>query len=290
MSYLFAIYRNLKILVFSDVEYLMKEMIDIHSHLIPEFDDGPKNFTESLEMLKQAADQGINHVFATSHFNEWIPTDLETEYFNKLSELRDKAESRNIAVTIHSGAEIFYHQYVEKTIKTSRVTTLGNWGQYVLIEFPMFQMPEGGEEVLFRLTAEKYIPIIAHPERYAIILDRPRRLENFIKFGGLLQVNGGSILGHFGKEIQKVAYYILKNQWGHFIASDAHAPNGRNFVLKKVYEKLKDELPTEYLENILFHHQKKIIDRLVLEPIIIPEPKEKSGFFQQIKRRFKTDN
>jgi protein-tyrosine phosphatase len=265
----------------------MKEMIDIHSHLIPEFDDGPKSFDESLEMLKQAADQGIQQVFATSHFNEWIPSQIETEYFNKLTELREKSAARNIKVTIHSGAEIFYHQYVENTVKKSKVTTLGNWGQYVLIEFPMFQMPEGAEDVLFRLTAEKYIPVIAHPERYVAIIDRPRRIENFIKFGGILQLNGGSVLGHFGKEIQKIAFYLLDNQWIHFIASDAHAPKSRTFILRKVFEHLKERLPEDYLQNILFNHQKKIIDRLLLEPVKLPEEDEKSGLFQQIKRRFK---
>jgi protein-tyrosine phosphatase len=265
----------------------MQEMIDIHCHLIPEFDDGPKSYDESLDMLRQAADQGIRQVFATSHFNEWIPIQIETEYFNKLTELREKVTAKNIRVTIHSGAEIFYHHYVENTVKASKVTTLGNWGQYVLIEFPMFQMPEGAEDVLFRLTAEKYIPVIAHPERYAVIIDRPRRIENFIKFGGILQLNGGSVLGHFGKEIQKLALLLLENQWIHFIASDAHAPNGRTFILRKVYEHLKDKLPEDYLQNVLYNYQKKIVDQLILEPVKLPEEQEKSGLFQQIKRHFK---
>ena len=135
----------------------MNKYIDIHSHLIPQFDDGPKDYRESLEMLQQAADQGITDVFATSHFNEWIPETAETEYFEKLSQLKDKATEKKIPINIHSGAEIFYHQYVENTVKKSKVTTLGNWGQYVLLEFPMFQMPDGAEEVLFRLAAEKFI-------------------------------------------------------------------------------------------------------------------------------------
>jgi protein-tyrosine phosphatase len=268
----------------------MQEMIDIHCHLIPEFDDGPKSYEESLDMLRQAEDQGIRQVFATSHFNEWIPTQIETEYFNKLTELRERVAAKDIRVNIHSGSEIFYHNYVENTVKSGKVTTLGNWGQYVLIEFPMFQMPEGAEDVLFRLTAEKYIPVIAHPERYAVIIDRPRRIENFIKFGGILQLNGGSVLGHFGKEIQKLAMQLLENQWIHFIASDAHAPTGRTFILRKVYEHLKDKLPEDYLQNILYSHQKQIIDRLILEPVKIPEQEEKSGLLQQIKRRFKSSN
>ena len=265
----------------------MNQFIDIHSHLIPQFDDGPKNFQESLDMLRQAADQGIVAVFATSHFNEWIPREVEKEYFDKLAQLREKAESQNISITVHSGSEIFYHQYVEKTVKKSKVTTLGNWGQYILLEFPMFQMPDGAEEVLFKLVADKYIPIVAHPERYVKILERPRRILNFIRFGGLLQVNGGSILGHFGKDIQKLALQLLEQELVHFIASDAHSPKSRQFVLKAIAEFLQDKVPQDYLNRLLFENQKMILEKQVIEPIQLPE-EQKLGLFETIRRRLKT--
>jgi protein-tyrosine phosphatase len=265
---------------------LMDQFIDIHAHLIPQFDDGPKSFSESMEMIKIAADQGITAVFATSHFNEYIPPQLEKEYFEKLEQLLEKTESENIPVSIYSGSEIFYHQYVPDTVKSAKVTTLGNWNQYVLLEFPMFQMPDGAEDILFKLTAEKYIPIVAHPERYVKILEKPRRLHNFIRFGGLLQVNGGSILGHFGKDVQKLALQMLEQQMVHFIASDAHSPKGRSFVLKQVHNLLRDQLPEEYLQQLLFENQQQIILKKAIRPVDLPEP-ENSGFFDSIRKKLK---
>ena len=265
----------------------MNKFIDIHSHLIPQFDDGPKGYQESLDMLKQAVDQGITDVFATSHFNEWIPETAEAEYFEKLSVLREKTAEEKLPITIHSGAEIFYHQYVENTVKNSRVTTLGNWGQYVLLEFPMFQMPDGAEEVLFRLVAEKYIPIVAHPERYVKIIEQPRRILNFIRYGGLLQVNGGSIIGIFGKEIQKLTMQLLEQELVHFIASDSHSPKSRQFILKPVYEFLQDKISGDYLEKLLYVHPQMIINKAQIKPIQLPE-EEKQGFFGAIRRRFKS--
>jgi protein-tyrosine phosphatase len=266
----------------------MEKMIDIHSHLIPKFDDGPGSFDESLEMLQQAEDQGITDVFATSHFNEWIPKAMEEEYFSKLEELRKKAQSKKIGVNIHSGAEIFYHHWVETTVKSSKVTTLGNWGQYVLIEFPMFQMPDGAEEVLFRLTAENYIPIVSHAERYVLIIEKPRKIMNFIKYGGLIQLNGGSLLGHFGKDIQKTALQLLEWQLAQFIASDAHSPRARTFVLAEVYKFLENRIEKRYLEELLFTNPNKIIEKKLIVKAQIPEELEKKGFFAQIKRRLKT--
>ena len=265
----------------------MDQFIDIHAHLIPQFDDGPKSLAESMEMIKLAVDQGISAVFATSHFNEYIPSVLEKEYFEKLNELVEAVKSQNLPISIYSGAEIFYHQYVPDTIKSSKVTTLGNWNQYVLLEFPMFQMPDGAEEILFKLTTEDYIPIVAHPERYIKILEKPRRLNNFIRFGGLLQVNGGSVLGHFGKDVQKFAMQILEQQLVHFIASDAHTPKGRSFVLKQVYKLLQGQIPEDYLKKLLLENQQQIILKNPLKPVEIPEPAD-SGFFNMIRKKLKT--
>ncbi len=265
----------------------MQKMIDIHAHLIPQFDDGPQNFDESIDMLQQAADQGITDVFATSHFNESISPEIEKDYFTKLKKLIDKTAQKNIPVNIYSGAEIFYHRYVENTVKANRVTTLGNWKQYVLIEFPMFQMPDGAEEVLFRLTAENFIPVIAHPERYVMVIGRPGKVQNFLRFGGLLQLNGGSILGHFGKDIQKTAMQLLEKQFVHFIASDAHSSGERRFVLREVYTFLQNKIHPEYLNEILYQNQQKIIEKTRLERIKLPELPDKGGIFHNIRKRLK---
>jgi len=265
----------------------MNSMIDIHSHLIPDFDDGPKSFEESLEMLADARQQGITDVFATSHFNEVIPVQAEKEYFDKFHELKQLSQKRNIQINIHSGSEIFYHYWVDTAIKSSQVTTLGNWGQYILIEFPMYHRPEGADEVLFRLSAEKFIPIVAHVERYMDILKRPQQVLKFIKYGGLLQVNGGSILGHFGKEIQKTALLLIENKLIHFIASDAHSLKSRPFIMETTREYLKSKISEEYLNQLVYENPRKIIDQIPLTTVEIPAEFEKRGFLSKFKNHLK---
>ena len=265
-------------------------MIDIHSHLIPEFDDGPKSFDESLKMLQIAEEQGITDVFATSHFQEIIPPQMEEDYLVKLEELQNRAAAMDLTVNIHSGGELFYHEQLEETIKQHKVTTLGNWGQYVLFEFPMYLMPDGGENILFRLSAANYIPVVAHPERYSMVIRKPKKVVELLKFGGLIQMNGGSILGHFGKDIQKVSLYLLKNKLVQFIASDAHTVKGRTFVLKNVYDFLEDEISEEYLEELLILNPRKIINREVVEKPELPESEPESGFLSRLRNRFKVSD
>ena len=265
-------------------------MIDIHSHLIPEFDDGPKTFEESLQMLQIAEAQGITDVFATSHFQEIIPYQMEEDYLVKLEELQNRAVAMNLNVNIHSGGELFYHEQLDETIKHHKVTTLGNWGQYVLFEFPMYLMPDGAENILFKLSAANYIPVVAHPERYSIVIRKPRRVLEFLKFGGLIQMNGGSILGHFGKEIQKVSLHLLKNNLVQFIASDAHTVKGRTFVLKNVYDFLEDEIPEDYLEELLDLNPRKIINREMVEKPDLQKSEPDGGILSRLRNRFKVSD
>ncbi len=266
----------------------MLQMIDIHNHLIPEFDDGPHSFDESLEMLRQAQEQGITDVFATSHFNEYIPREMEEDYFNKLTTLREEALAQGIRVNIYSGSEIFYHHYLDETVRNHRVSTLGGWGQYVLLEFPMFQITEGVEDVLFRLSVDGYIPIVAHPERYNSVLTEPEKALDFIRFGGLLQINAGSVLGHFGKNVQRIAMELLEQQVVHFIASDAHAPEGRTFILRECWEALKDHLPESYLKKLFYENPRNIIDEVTIDTVKLPANNyKKSGLLNKIKQRFK---
>ena len=42
-------------------------MIDLHSHILPELDDGAQSLWESLEMARMAVDSGITVMAATPH-------------------------------------------------------------------------------------------------------------------------------------------------------------------------------------------------------------------------------
>ncbi len=265
----------------------MNGMIDIHNHVVFKFDDGPRTLDEALDMLRVAHGQGISAVFATSHFAENISEDVENEYFNKLEQLRQAAAQKDIPVALYSGAELFFHHYLEQTIKTHRVCTLAGLQQYALIEFPLFLMPSGVEEVLFNLSLSNIIPIIAHPERYSAVQEKPEKAIGFLRHGGLLQVNAGSILGDFGKQVQKLAMWMLENRMVHFIGSDAHAPEGRAFKLQQAVDYLRNHLDEEYIRQLVQENPLKIVNEVPIREVHIPEEEERPSFFQRLKRRLR---
>jgi protein-tyrosine phosphatase len=247
------------------------EMIDIHNHVIYEFDDGPRSLDESLELLKAAADQGITDVFATSHFNEIVNNTLEDDYFAKLD----------------TGSEMFFHHYIHQTLRKIRVGTLADSNRYVLMEFPLYLMPAGVEEALFNLRLHGFIPIIAHPERYSPLYSKPEKILNFIRHGGLLQVNVGSALGSFGRPCQRISMWLLENRYVHFLASDAHSPKGRGFRLAQAVEELEKHLDKSYIEQIVKENPQKIIDNQTMEALTLPEEVPQMSLFERMWKRFK---
>lgn len=261
-------------------------MIDIHNHMIYKFDDGPKVIAESLDMLHMAADQGITDVFATSHFSEIIPPEVEADYFDKLKTLREEAAANNILVDIHSGSELFYHLFMDQTIKEKKVATLAGKGLYVLMEFSLFIMPTGVEEVLFNLSMNGIIPIIAHPERYPAVRQNPQRSLDYLKYGAILQVNAGSILGSFGKEVQRLSMWMLENKLVHFISSDAHNTRTRTFRMKDVADALKEHLDDDYISDLVERNARKILNSEKMDKVKIPDLQPREGFLGRLKRKF----
>lgn len=260
-------------------------MIDIHNHIIYSFDDGPATKKDALEMIRIASDQGITAIFATSHFTEVIQPEVEVDYFAKLKILRNEVKKQGISVDLYSGSEMFYHHFLERTIKKSKVGTLCGLGLYVLMEFPLYLMPSGVEETLFKLNLDEVIPIIAHPERYSAIIEEPEKVMNLLKHGGLLQVNVGSVLGKFGRKVQKVAMWLLENRMAHFLGSDAHSPKGRSFELAKAAQYLEAHLEKNYIRELVEFNPRKIIDNEKLEKPSITLQEEESGLLQRMKRK-----
>ncbi len=260
-------------------------MFDIHNHLIYEFDDGPKSLQEAVDMLKEAEAQGITHAFATSHFQEIIPITMEDDYFRKLEELRNRLEAENVQVQIHAGSELFYHHFMNETVKQHRVCRLNGTSKYVLFEFPLYLKPTGYEEAIFQLKMDGYFPILAHPERYTFIQQDPEKIVDILKLGALLQVNTGSILGNFGRTAQRLARQFLELRLVSFLGSDAHRKEGRSFSLKPAIDEIRHIVDNGYIEELTHLNPAKILTNTEVESPPIPEFKN-GGLFSRLRKIF----
>lgn len=224
-------------------------MIDIHSHIINEIDDGSKSIEMTINMLKKAEQSGTTAIIATPHF---MRGRFEVEYnevLKKVEDLREIAKENNIDINIYAGQEVYYSKNILDYYNDKMIGTINNT-KYMLIEFPMLDF--NIDEVIntiYELQIRGITPIIAHPERYKAFIKKPSMINSLIKEGMLFQLNAGSLTGAFGKDVKKTATKYLENNIYSFIGSDAHRDKGRDTDMKEALGILERNQRRSFINN-----------------------------------------
>ena len=234
-------------------------MKDLHSHIIFGIDDGSKSIEESIQLLKCASDQGITDLMCTPHYMD------ETEYvcnnkekLNRLKQLKDKIRDENININLYLGNEVFYTNKFLDLLNNDEIYTLNN-SKYILFEFPLNNQVHHTREVLFELINKGYIPILAHPERYAFLKKHPEEVLKYLEIGVLLQGNYKSFYGGYGRAAKKVFRKYLKNGWYTFLGSDMH--HGKDFKIKNLEKDLiKYTKNVNYVKDLMYNNFDKVIN------------------------------
>lgn len=244
-------------------------MIDIHSHLVYGVDDGSKAIEDTIYMLKEAKKVGFTDVICTPHYMEDYYEVPCNEISDRISNMQDLAEK--IKIRIYQGNEIYSTENIIEYINDKKAMSLNN-SRYVLFEFPMQNKPINMDQVIYLLLQAGKVPIVAHPERYSYVREKPNMLIEYIEQGVLFQANYGSIIGMYGKEIKETAKKLLTHNMIHFLGSDnhrvntvyKHIPEAIKTLKKWVGEEMVQELTTDNSGCILNNEE---LD--VYEPIEI---------------------
>ena len=208
---------------------LFKGLVDFHNHLLPGIDDGSKSIEQSLEMLRIYNELEMEKVIASPHvFKDLYPNTLKTikkSYDSLTPSLTDKG-----ATVLGYGAEYMVDEFFLKELdkKNELLTCFKN---HVLIEIPFFGQLNLLEEALFKLQNMGYVPILAHPERYAAI-ESSKKIKELKSRGAKMQLNALSLIGFYGKEVKEKSNNFFRSQLYDFICTDAH----NSYQLKKLKE------------------------------------------------------
>lgn len=262
-------------------------MIDIHSHILYDIpgDDGARDRSMSLDMLRQAAEAGTRELFATPHFHRrgicpsW---DVITE---RLAQLQQAADDTGIPIRLHSGAEVSLDADTLNYLPgpgESRAYCLAGTA-YLLVELLPTAAPLETWNLLYQLQLRGYLPILAHPERYRHIMSHPDAVLQWVEKGILLQSNKGSFLGDFGETAQRSARWLYERGAVHFLGSDAHRTNWRSPDTRKADAAIA-ALPggEKFLGDCDAHGSLLLQGRVFYPDPPHEPPKKKRGFWSRI--------
>lgn len=197
--------------------------VDIHSHLIPGVDDGVSTWEDSLACLQQYVEWGIEKVVTTPHVSrDYFPNKPE-QLLQAKEQLQALVKEHNLPLTVEVAAEYLLDDFFLDLLNKKEVLSFGA-EKYLLVETAWSSAPLHLTDLIFRIQAAGYTPILAHPERYKYYHNFEAELERHRQAGCLLQLNAMSLTGKYGDQARKQGKILLQNGWVDFIGSDLHRP------------------------------------------------------------------
>ena len=194
---------------------------DMHSHLIPGIDDGSPDMETSLALIRGLQQLGYRKLITTHHVL-WEVYPNTTEIITAgLAELRQAVADEGLSIEIQAAAEYFIDEYFEELLK-NKTPLLPISKNMVLVEFSMITAPMDLQEVLFEMQLQGYQPVIAHPERYIYLSSRKHFFDELREAGALFQLNLLALTGYYGKAVQELAEYLVKNNYYSLAGTDLH--------------------------------------------------------------------
>jgi protein-tyrosine phosphatase len=228
----------------------VETMVDIHYHLIFGVDDGPKDIEASLALAEASIAEGVTHIVCTPHANDhfaFLP-ELNQE---RLAMLNERLRQR---VTLGLGCD-FHLSYdnIEDALQNRTKYTI-NSKKYLLVEFPNMRIVHQISDIFCRFLSLGIIPIITHPERNPVLARDPDRMVEWIRSGCMIQVTASSLTGRFGKGAEAMSHELIKKNWVHFIASDAHSIDGRPPCMRQAHEIVKARYGESTADLLCIHN------------------------------------
>lgn len=261
-------------------------MIDMHSHILPNIDDGARNIEETFHLIREAQEVGFEAIIATSHYMEEYYETNSPERRVWVNAIYQKLQEKNMNINLYLGNEIYLSENIIKLLEEGKASTI-NDTSYVLFEMPLNVEPLNLYDMIYEMMQYKIIPILAHPERYTFVQEEPELIYDLIQKGVLMQSNYASIIGYYGQKAQILVKKLLENNMVHFLGSDVHRQNTIYPKIPQILEEIKDLVGETKLEELTTINPKLVLNN---KRIDIDEPNKieltlKEKLWMKLKRR-----
>lgn len=226
----------------------MSKVVDFHTHVLPQIDDGSSSVKESLEMLRMEGSQGVRRVVATPHFYGQV--DSVKAFLERRSEavsrLREAMEGVSGLPRLSVGAEVHYFPGIGDAGILPELA-IDN-GRFVLVEMPMRAWTDRMYQELENIHEHfGLIPIVAHVDRYIGPLQTYGIPERLTELPVIVQANAG-----FFQRLstRAMALRMLEKGQIHLLGSDCHNLKDRPVNIRGAVELIEKKLGTEAIARL----------------------------------------
>ena len=218
---------------------------DMHSHLIPNVDDGSASTRETINIVQGLQAMGFKKFITTPHIMPEIYKNT-SEIINSECEKLNAEIGSVIGVSIKAAGEYYIDDDFPDRVRNGEIfLTFGD--RYILIEVNMMARDKRLEESLFELNVKGYKPVLAHVERYPYMFEGGslNYYSGLRDADVLLQVNLRSFSGQYGEIQKKIARQLAEHNMINFLGTDIHHES----QLPVIHQAMKDAHVQKLLMN-----------------------------------------
>lgn len=202
-------------------------MIDIHTHILPGIDDGPRDTIGSVGLADVAVASGTTILAATPHVRPDHPRVQPAEIAARVADVNELLGHHHMPLRVVPGGEVDLRHGLELSEGDLRQVTLGGSGRYLLVETPYRDAGPELEPMLAELAGRGFTLVLAHPELNAGLQRAPERIGALAADGVLIQITARSFTAGRRAPERRLAATALEQRWVSVIASDSHSGEWR---------------------------------------------------------------
>ena len=227
-------------------------MIDFHTHILPDIDDGAGSVEESVRMIEILNGQGVDKIVLTPHFYAYVSS--AQSFIDKrntsVRSLTSALKEKNMKVDLYLAGEILFFEELWRLDELKSFCISGT--PYMVVELPFSSWDNSLVENVIKLSNRGVVPIIAHFERYIKYKGNMGKIRNMLNSGVLLQMNCNFINNFFTR--RKAVRFIKKGMVS-VLGTDSHNIYERCPEFEKAVLFLKKKLGQRAYERFLKKQQ-----------------------------------
>ncbi|MDA8194732.1 MAG: hypothetical protein M0Z53_12155 [Thermaerobacter sp.] len=224
-------------------------MIDLHAHVLPNLDDGPRNLEQTAANLRQAASAGIHTLVAVAHTNDNHYQVTAQAYWEAFNAVREWVFTHDIPIALVSAMEVRLGRNLAQGFCDQAFLPVGESG-YLCVELPSLDFPSYTLDSLYELGLSGVRPFLIHPERNRGLRKMPELGERLMAMGIMGVASMGSLTGQFGEEVQAAGWRLIDQGLIQAVATDGHSVDKRPLTLPVAYDLLKDRYGETVAEDM----------------------------------------
>lgn len=233
----------------SEAETRSRRVVDFHSHVLPNIDDGSSSLSMSREIMEETRRQKVKKMVASPHF---YPNRVSLDSFLSNREKAAKAllsvHDIDLCPSIFLGAEVAYYEGIGDSPFLSDLTIVGT--NTLMIEMPFHKWSDKEiSDVLDISLNSSFSVILAHIERYLYWQD-PDTINRLLDAGVFIQSNADFFIN---TETRNKALSMLKNNKIHILGSDTHNTDERPQRIGEAKAIIKESLGEDVITEVLYH-------------------------------------